>query len=225
MTCRASASSPANTVLPEPSTPSTPTRTQSWPLVVGTSSATRVTSWARSRWGSSRSVELVDTWTSSHRFRAIGLALAALAPGHRLHAGRDLGGHARSRLCLYFCGVMHLAAGGAHGPLGDSAATYRMGVKNGWAVRGRPPVAPFGECEQDGHQLAPLDGEQVLVQVRILGVAAPLHDSGVHQAVEAGAEGVRRDAEALAEVVEAGHAREQRIAHDQQAPSLAYNLE
>jgi len=64
---RASASSPANTVLPEPSTPSMPTRTQSSPMAVGTRSATHLKSWGRPRWGSSRLVESVDTWPSSHR--------------------------------------------------------------------------------------------------------------------------------------------------------------
>ena len=63
------------------------------------------------------------------------------------------------------------------------------------------------------------------MKLRVLGVAAPLHDSGAYQAVEAGFEDVRGDAEALLEVVVASRAGEQRVAHDQQAPSLAHQFE
>src|ERR1700722_9068887 len=100
-----------------------------------------------------------------------------------------------------------------------------MAEEHWWAVRGRPTIAPFGERDDDRCEFASLVGEQVLVELRILRVAGPLHDSRVDQAVESGRQNVRRYAETLVKIAEACGAGEQGVSHDQKSPSLADDLE
>jgi hypothetical protein len=141
------------------------------------------------------------------------------------HEGGAISGHAGPRSDRHFGPVVYLAAIGAVHLLGDFAATGAMRVQHGWTIRGRPPIAPFGKRHEDGHELATLLSEQVLVELRILRVDGSLHDSRLDETVQAGSEDVRRDAEALVEVAEAGGAGEQGVSHDEKSPPLADEFE
>jgi hypothetical protein len=140
------------------------------------------------------------------------------------HTRGDVGGHAGSWSYVNLCEIVHLAAAGAGGLLGYRSTADGMHVEHGWAVGGRPSVAPFGQRDDGGSQVATLVGQQVFIVFRILGVVPALHDSGVDESIQAVLEDVRCDSK-LEEVVEAGGAGEQRVPDDQQAPPLAHEFE
>jgi hypothetical protein len=140
------------------------------------------------------------------------------------HTRGDVGGHARSWSYVNLYGIVHLAAAGARGLLGYRSTADGMHVEHGWAVGGRPSVAPFGQRDDGGSQVATLVGQQVFIVFRILGVVPTLHDSGLDESIQAVLEDVRCDSK-LEEVVETGCAGEQRVPDDQQAPPLAHEFE
>jgi hypothetical protein len=100
-----------------------------------------------------------------------------------------------------------------------------VAVEDRRAVGSRPPVTPLGERDQGGREVAALLGQQVLVQLGLLGVLVSPHDPRVDEAVEAGLEDVGRDPEAALEVAVAGGAGEEGVADDQDAPPFAHHLE
>jgi tRNA G18 (ribose-2'-O)-methylase SpoU len=74
-----------------------------------------------------------------------------------------LGGHARSGLNLHVGWGRHRTATRAGRLLGDFGAAHAVLVQDGRPAGCGPPVAPLGERDQGGREIAALVGEHVLV--------------------------------------------------------------
>src|SRR4051812_19947226 len=94
---------------------------------------------------------------------------------HELHA---FGGHARARANLYLGRVVHSTTRRAHDLVADLRTAHAVAVEDRRTVGSGPPVAPRGESDEGGCEIATLVGQQVLVQLGLLGVRVPSHDPG-----------------------------------------------
>jgi hypothetical protein len=87
-----------------------------------------------------------------------------------------------------------------------------------------PAVAPAGERDDDGIEVAALLGETVLVARRPLLVGHALEDAVLGQLLQAIGEAMARGAEVGVEVLEAAHA-EEGVAQDEERPAVADDRE
>jgi hypothetical protein len=103
----------------------------------------------------------------------------------------------------------------------DDAAALLVDRHARWAGRSHVEiVAPLHQLEDRRLEAAALVGQDVFGMT----CCATLHDALAHEAVEALGEHVLRDAETALELGEASDP-EQRVAHDQQCPTLADHFE
>jgi tRNA G18 (ribose-2'-O)-methylase SpoU len=156
---------------------------------------------------------------------SLNVVAAAAIACHWLAGPGELPAVPRPGLDLHLGGGRQGTAARADRLLGDFRAAHAVQVENGRPAGSGPPVAPFGERDQCGREVTSLAGEHVLVQLRLPGVLAALHDPGGDEAFETVLEDVGRDAEAALELVIPGQAGEEGVADDQQAPAFTDQLE
>src|SRR5437588_242504 len=104
-----------------------------------------------------------------------------------------------------------------------NAVADGVAVEDGRTVWSGPPVAPLGKRDQRWRELTTLFGQQVFVQLGLLGVLVPSHDPGNDETVKAVSEDVGRDPESALKVAVAGRTGEEGVADDEQAPALAHH--
>ena len=143
-------------------------------------------------------------------------------PFHELDA---FGGHAGAGSGLHLGGLVHATARLAHDLVADPRTAHGVAVKDRRTVGSRPPVAPLGQRDERGPEVATLLGQQVLVQHGLLGVSAPPHDPGLDEAIEAVLQDVGRDPEAALEVAVAARTSQEGVSDDEQAPPFAHRFE
>jgi hypothetical protein len=132
---------------------------------------------------------------------------------------------ARSWHLNRIAGVEQFAALLADAALADAAAADLVPDQFRRAAgAGGVAVAPVEQGDQGGPEVEPLLGQEVLVAIGALLVAASLEDVLVEQALQAGREHVAGDPERGLDLAEAAVAVED-VADDQQRPALADHLQ